>query len=194
MVRGILALVIGTISLIGLMGVDGVQPVNAAPLMQSGRPNPGTLAIVGASGAQLYATPGGESLQALTPGTVLTAVGRSADNLWAVVYNDANLSGWVEVSEVVLFGIEQLPVMVEGTIPVAAPTSASRGHHRKRLHCCRRRRQHLWQQLHRCLLQHQHLAQFRRQRHPPHHPQHRSLPYHQQSLLQLVGQRVARTA
>ncbi len=127
MVRGILALVIGTISLIGLMGVDGVQPVNAAPLMQSGRPNPGTLAIVGASGAQLYATPGGESLQALTPGTVLTAVGRSADNLWAVVYNDANLSGWVEVSEVVLFGIEQLPVMVEGTIPVAAPTSAQPG-------------------------------------------------------------------
>ena len=102
----------------------GSQPVRAAALAQAG-PNGGTLTIVGANGAQLYSTPGGDVVNTLTAGTVLTAVGRSADSLWVVVYNDNGVSGWVEVAEVVLFGLEQLPVMVEGVAPAAQPTGAA---------------------------------------------------------------------
>ena len=113
------------LAVIGLIGVDNRVWVRAAPLVQGSQPNAGTLAIVGATGAQLYGAPGGESLQNLEPGKVLTAVGRSADNLWVVVHDDGDLAGWVETSEVVLFGIEQLPVMVEGNIPVPQATTAA---------------------------------------------------------------------
>ena len=123
--RGFLALVAVVLTIVGVVAVvDGPAPYTTA-LAQSGQPNAGTLAIVGASGAQLYDKPGGEAIQQLSPGTVLTAVGRSADNLWAVVHNDADLVGWVEASEVVLFGIEQLPVMVEGNVPVAEPNTTA---------------------------------------------------------------------
>ena len=123
--RGFLALLMGAVASAAVLSADGPSSVKAAPLAQGNQSSAGTLAIVGATGAQLYAAPGGESLQSLTSGTVLTAVGRSADNLWVVVHNDADLAGWVEVSEVVLFGIEQLPVMVEGTVPVPAATTSA---------------------------------------------------------------------
>jgi hypothetical protein len=123
--RGVLALLVAVVAVVWLLGAERGIPVAAAPLAQANQPNAGTLAIVGASGALLYTTPGGESLQSLAPGTVLTAVGRSADNLWVVVHDDADLAGWVEVNEVVLFGIEQLPVMVEGVVPAAQVTTTA---------------------------------------------------------------------
>lgn len=95
----------------------GAGRVQAAPAVQSA----GTLAIVGANGARLYTAPGGEVVATLPPGTVLTAVGRSSDNLWVVTYNDAGAAGWAEVAEVVLFGLEQLPIMVEGSTPLGMP-------------------------------------------------------------------------
>lgn len=123
--RGFLALLLALVSVAAMLSVQPNRSASAALLSQGSQPNAGTLAIVGASGAQLYSAPGGDSLQSLAPGTVLTAVGRSADNLWVVVHNDADLAGWMEVSEVVLFGIEQLPVMIEGTVPSAPPTTAA---------------------------------------------------------------------
>ena len=94
------------------------RPAYAAVMAQA-RPT-GTLTIVGARGARLYASPGGDLTGELSAGTVLTAVGRTADSLWVVVYNDAGVTGWVEVNEVVLFGIEGLPVMVEGSVPATS--------------------------------------------------------------------------
>lgn len=124
--RALMLLVVAAIIVIGVARNEGGRSVLAASLPQAGTPSSaGTLAIVGATGANLYTTPGGMSTQELTPGTVLTAVGRSADNLWVVVHDDNDLAGWVEVSEVVLFGLEQLPVMVEGTVPVDAPTAGA---------------------------------------------------------------------
>ena len=115
-----LVLVLGLLAT-GWLGVwSGIASVQAAPLAQA-RPT-GTLTIVGANGAKVYASPGGEVIGELPAGTVLTAVGRTADSLWIVVYNDAGTAGWVEVSQVVLFGIEALPVMVEGNaVTPAAP-------------------------------------------------------------------------
>jgi uncharacterized protein YraI len=117
------ALSVLVLALILSVGAPGIQPqaIHAAPEAQ-GQVGDGYLAIVGATGAQLYDAPGGEAVQQLSPGTVLTAVGRSSDSLWIVVYNSANVAGWVEVSEVVIFSVEQLPVMVEGNVPVAQPT------------------------------------------------------------------------
>ena len=116
----------GALLVCALIGMNvGHLPVNAESLAQTGAPNAGTLTIVGASGAQLYTSPGGDVIATLSAGTVLTAVGRSADSLWVVVYNDQDTAGWVEVSEVVLFGLDQLPVMVEGVTPSAQPTGAA---------------------------------------------------------------------
>jgi uncharacterized protein YraI len=130
LLRGMVIVLVGIISAAGIATIDVTgdrwnQAVYAAPVVQVDTSGPGTLAIVGASGARLYTAPGGESIRDLTPGTVLTAVGRSGDNLWVVVHNDRDLSGWMEVSEVVLFGLEQLPVMLEGNLPAAVPTAGA---------------------------------------------------------------------
>jgi len=109
--------VVTALMVLGGMLVNGGPAVQAAPAAQGS----GTLAIVGANGARLYTSPGGEVVQTLAPGTVLTAVGRSDDGLWVVTYNDAGAAGWAEVAEVVLFGLEQLPVMVEGGAPRGTP-------------------------------------------------------------------------
>ncbi|MCC6458561.1 MAG: PD40 domain-containing protein [Caldilineaceae bacterium] len=122
LLRGVMVLLVAVVTVLAIGLGDASHRLYAASLPQGSAPNAGTLAIVGAGGAHLYPTPGGESIRELTPGTVLTAIGRSADNLWVVVHNDGDIAGWMEVSEVVLFGIEQLPVMVEGALPAAAVT------------------------------------------------------------------------
>ena len=111
-------LTLGLLSIAWLGSSAAARPAYASAMAQA-RPT-GTLTIVGPRGARLYATPGGDQTGELPAGTVLTAVGRTADSLWVVVYNDAGVTGWVEVNEVVLFGIEELPVMVEGSMPAAA--------------------------------------------------------------------------
>ncbi|MBV7328661.1 SH3 domain-containing protein [Chloroflexi bacterium TSY] len=73
--------------------------------------NNGILAFVGADGAELYETPAGDTLGSLTIGSTLTAVGRSNDNLWVVVITNNGATGWVEADRLVLFGLEELPVM-----------------------------------------------------------------------------------
>jgi Tol biopolymer transport system component len=125
--RALIVIVVATVLAVSISGLAGRSDVLAASLAQGDQPSAGTLAVVGANGAQLYTAPGGNVTQQLAAGKVLTAVGRSADNLWVVVQDDANLSGWVEVSQVVLFGMEQLPVMVEGTVAVPQATAAQPG-------------------------------------------------------------------
>ena len=115
-------LLLGLIAVVAIFAVGsiGVVPrVLAAPVAQAtAGQQQGVLAIVGANGARLYVSPGGEVTGDLSPGTVLTAVGRTSDNLWLVAYNNTGVSGWVEAREVVIFGLEQLPVMVEGAAPL----------------------------------------------------------------------------
>ena len=100
------------------------QPVfaksNARPVVQSSQ---GKLAVVGAQGADLYDLPNGAAGESLTPGTTLTAIGRTADSLWIAVVTADEANGWVETKTIVIFGAEQLPVMTDGLD--AAPTSAA---------------------------------------------------------------------
>ncbi len=93
---------------------------NALPVAQAGQ---GKLAVVGAQGTDLYDAPGGTAGESLTPGTTLTAIGRTADSLWIAVVTDDEANGWVETSTIVIFGAEQLPV--NSDLPAAAPTSAA---------------------------------------------------------------------
>ncbi|OUC05523.1 hypothetical protein RY27_26785, partial [Litorilinea aerophila] len=89
-----------------LAGLLFSAPTTAAPAVQPAEE--GILAIVGANEASLYDAPGGTALRSLAPGTVLTAVGRTADTRWLVVYVDAQTVGWVERSQIVAFGLEDL--------------------------------------------------------------------------------------
>jgi uncharacterized protein YraI len=100
---------------------------NPAPLAQSAAGQEGKLAIVGAGGAGLYDAPGGEAATSLPAGTVLTAVGRTADSLWVVVYRADGSAGWVEAGQVVLFGVDELPVMIDGggAAPAGQPVDAT---------------------------------------------------------------------
>lgn len=79
--------------------------------------NSGILAVVGADGADLYETPSGNTLGSLTIGSTLTAMGRSSDNLWIVVVTKNGATGWVVADSLVLFGLEELPVMF-GDAPI----------------------------------------------------------------------------
>ncbi len=109
---------------LSVAGAGSVQVVQAGT-MNAASESPsaqgsGVLAIVGAGEASLYESPGGALLQVLPAGTVLTAIGRSSDNLWVLVTTNDDKAGWAEVSQVVLFGVEQLPVMM-GEEAGAAP-------------------------------------------------------------------------
>ena len=83
------------------------------------------LAVVGAGGATLTDAPDGAALSEQAPGAVLTATGITSDGKWLQVTTEANGAGWVEVSKVVAFGLDKLPVVsVEPTpAPTVAPTA-----------------------------------------------------------------------
>lgn len=101
------------------MTVGWGRSLYAAPLAQST-----TVAVVGSGGATLYMSPGGETVAEFTPSTVVTAVGRSGDNQWVVVQNSSGQSGWLEVQKITIFGLEELPVMLEEVNTPVAATSA----------------------------------------------------------------------
>ncbi|MFN8495971.1 MAG: SH3 domain-containing protein [Caldilineaceae bacterium] len=82
----------------------------------------GKLAVVGAQNATLYATPGGKVLQTLLPGTTLTAYGRTGDNKWVVVKTDNGTTGWILTEQLVIFGMEDLPMMADAP-PTPSTTS-----------------------------------------------------------------------
>ena len=92
----------------------------------------GKLAVVGAQSATLYATPGGKVLQTLLPGTTLTAYGRTGDSKWVVVRTDNGTTGWILTEQLVIFGMEDLPIMADApptpsttSTPKATPASTA---------------------------------------------------------------------
>ena len=94
----------------------------------------GQRAIVRGGGAVLREQPGGEAITTLELATALTVVGRTADNAWLEVVLEDGEEGWVHRSEVVVFGLNQVPVLdvevldvVVIETPVATPTKTSSG-------------------------------------------------------------------
>ena len=96
----------------------------------SAQSSDGILAVVGANGASLYDRPDGEIVQDLGIGTTLTAVGRTGDSRWVMVMTDSDEVGWAEEGDLVLFGVAELPVVMDapaGSVPATTPTPAEEG-------------------------------------------------------------------
>ncbi len=92
------------------------------------------LAVVGSQGATLLDAPGGVAIDNLTTGSIVTGQGRSSDSQWALVTTSSGDAGWVAADELVIFGLDSLPVMFEsGSVeeqpaatntPLSTPTRA----------------------------------------------------------------------
>ena len=61
-------------------------------------------------GAVLREQPGGEAITTLELATAVTAVGQTADGAWIKVVLEDGEEGWVHKTEVVAFGLNQVPV------------------------------------------------------------------------------------
>jgi len=90
---------------------------------QSATSSDGVLAVVGASAASLYDAPDGAVLSTLPTGSVVTAIGRTADSQWVKVVSEQGDTGWVEVATIVAFGLSRLPVADRATAGPAAATA-----------------------------------------------------------------------
>lgn len=79
-------------------------------------------AVVRGGGAALYTTPDGAELGALPGGTLVSAIGRSADLGWIVVQVRDGAAGWVPAAMLLTVDVASLPVMdtAESVSPIGA--------------------------------------------------------------------------
>lgn len=74
-------------------------------------PESGVLGVVIGTGARLSSAPEGETLAELPGAEAVTAIGRNADASWLMVQLLNGRQGWVKAADVVIFGVEELPVV-----------------------------------------------------------------------------------
>ncbi|MCP4165827.1 MAG: SH3 domain-containing protein [Chloroflexi bacterium] len=108
------------ILLILVLSLVSVGTVLAAEsqVQQQYQTSVGKRAIVRGGGADLRETPGGNIVKTLKLGTAITAIARTPDDAWIKVMDDET-SAWVHVSEIVLFGRSQLPILDVEVLPIA---------------------------------------------------------------------------
>jgi TolB protein len=85
----------------------------------------GRVAVIGVEPAPLYTTPGGATLQTLTPGTPVTVTGRSQDSQWLQVDNNAGSKGWMAANQLIVFGVDELPVLAVANVAAPVQTTAT---------------------------------------------------------------------
>jgi hypothetical protein len=66
------------------------------------------------NGAELYDLPNGTLLANLEPVSFVTVVGRTGDGNWLVVLTDDGQNGWVQTEQLIVYNVEELPVLLEG--------------------------------------------------------------------------------
>jgi hypothetical protein len=120
----LLAALVATAVAVGARDVARAAPL-APPVEQAA--GAAILGVVNRVGAQVLSAPeGGDAVAALDLGTIVNALGRSADNQWVVVTTNDGATGWMAAADLVIFGLEDLPVMLgegaEGGAEQAAPT------------------------------------------------------------------------
>ena len=71
------------------------------------------IAVVGASGADLYDAPDGKVVATLPLAEALTLTGRDTSGAWLLALTNSGQTGWVEASAVVAFDVEKLPVATD---------------------------------------------------------------------------------
>jgi len=98
------------------VGLGSGQNVYAQATLPHQVVNTGRVAVVGVTAAPLSATPGSERRQTLSPGTAVTVLGRSQDSQWVQVVSDDGSTGWLMVQQLIVFGVDELPVVDVATI------------------------------------------------------------------------------
>lgn len=88
---------------------------------------PTALGMVGATGTALYDLPGGIEIERLSPGLMVTIVGKSDVGDWYAVYLDSGRIGWVQAGSMRIFGeISMVRVMSTAeTVVTAAPSAVA---------------------------------------------------------------------
>ena len=84
---------------------------------------PTVMAVVRNQGAVLYDRPGGEPIQTLVGGSLVSVLLRSQDELWVLVRTRNDVEGWVEIGTLLAAGLSRLPVEEPTPTPTAQPTS-----------------------------------------------------------------------
>ncbi len=82
------------------------------------------VAVVASRGATVRSAPEGDPLASLPIGAALTAIGRTADGNILLVRTTDGTTGWVDVSAVVIFNVQSLPVR-DGAEDTAGPEQSS---------------------------------------------------------------------
>ena len=71
----------------------------------------GAIGVVMGAGASLYTSPDGEAVADLPGAEAVTVVGRNADASWLMALTLDGQQGWIKASDLVIFGVEELPDM-----------------------------------------------------------------------------------
>ncbi|MCB0094287.1 MAG: PD40 domain-containing protein [Caldilineaceae bacterium] len=85
----------------------------------------GITAVVNVEGADLLPAPNGQPTATLAAGDMVTVTGRSQDGAWLFVEPETGQSGWLAAAQVIVFGLEKVPVLpVEAAAAsMATPTT-----------------------------------------------------------------------
>jgi len=83
------------------------------------------MAVVGADAVGLYTEPSGYSQTIISTGSTLNAFGRDPSGAWIAVMTDDGAVGWVQSSQVVLFGLDQLPILTYNDLTGITPSNVS---------------------------------------------------------------------
>ena len=113
---------------IALLLVAGLvaAPLVAVPAVAQSSLDMGKTAVAGLDGALLMDQPDGSPLQKLAAGEVVTAIGRTPDSQFLWVVTDRQVEGWIQASQLVIFGAASLPVIGgDAATAAASPTTPS---------------------------------------------------------------------
>jgi len=71
------------------------------------------VALSNIGGSVFYTAPGEDNVMTFASGQPLTATARTADSRWVAVHSADGITGWVLAEQLIIFGIERLPVSGE---------------------------------------------------------------------------------
>jgi Tol biopolymer transport system component/outer membrane biosynthesis protein TonB len=107
---------------------EAATPVKAATPAGTGtataNAGEGIIGVVIGTGATLYDAPDGEALQSAPGAEAISVTGRDSDGAWLMVTTLDGSEGWMRASDLVVFGVDELPVM-SGQESVEKPATAS---------------------------------------------------------------------
>lgn len=71
----------------------------------------GAIGVVMGAGANLYASPDGDAIADLPGAEAVTVIGRNGDASWLMALTPDGRQGWIKATDLVVFGVNELPNM-----------------------------------------------------------------------------------